>query len=185
MAAPPKSRTGLYLGLGALGAGAYYFYRAGGDPKLAKEEMKYDVTKVRGKAPTGGPGGERAERAGEKAGLETNLNLDEAAYNPKTKDADLASQAQRKLDNLSQTGKEQAAKLREEAEQQAGKLKNEAGDKANEAKSTVSGWFGGGKNQAENLRDEAEQQAIKLKNEAGDKANEAKGAASGWFGGKK
>lgn len=40
MAAPPKNRTGLYLGLGALGAGAYYFYRAGGDPKLAKEEMK-------------------------------------------------------------------------------------------------------------------------------------------------
>ncbi|BCS22593.1 uncharacterized protein APUU_30818S [Aspergillus puulaauensis] len=142
MAAPPKSRTGLYLGLGALGAGAYYFYRAGGDPKLAKEEMKYDVTKVRGKAPTGGPGG---ERAGEKAGLETNLNLDEAAYNPKTKDVDLASQAQQKLDNLSQTGKEQAAKLREEAEQQAGKLKNEAGDKANEAKGAASGWFGGKK----------------------------------------
>lgn len=37
-----------------------------------------DMTKVRGKAPTGGPGSDRAERAGEKAGLETNLNLDEA-----------------------------------------------------------------------------------------------------------
>ncbi|OJJ61002.1 hypothetical protein ASPSYDRAFT_29514 [Aspergillus sydowii CBS 593.65] len=173
MAAPPKNRTGLYLGLGALGAGAYYFYRAGGDPKLAKEEMKYDMTKVRGKAPTGAPGSDQAERAGEKAGLETNLNIDEAAYNPKTKDADLASQAQRKLDDLGQAGKDQAARLRDEAEQQASKLKNEAGDKANEAKSTVSGWFGGGKKQAENLRDEAGQQASRLKNEAENKANEA------------
>jgi hypothetical protein len=40
MAAPAKSRTGLYLGLGAVSAGAYYLYRAGGNPKAAKEEMK-------------------------------------------------------------------------------------------------------------------------------------------------
>ncbi len=33
-----------------------------------------DMTKVRGKA----PGSDQAERAGEKAGLETNLNIDEA-----------------------------------------------------------------------------------------------------------
>lgn len=37
-----------------------------------------DMTKVRGKAPTGAPGSDQAERAGEKAGLETNLNIDEA-----------------------------------------------------------------------------------------------------------
>jgi hypothetical protein len=40
MATPAKSRTGLYIGLGAVGAGAYYLYRAGGNPKAAKEEMK-------------------------------------------------------------------------------------------------------------------------------------------------
>jgi hypothetical protein len=74
MATPAKSRTGLYIGLGAVGAGAYYLYRAGGNPKAAKEEMKYDVNKARAKAP--GPG--EGERAGQTAGLETNLNIDEA-----------------------------------------------------------------------------------------------------------
>jgi hypothetical protein len=35
-----KNRTGLYLGLAAAGAGGYYLYRAGGDVKGAKQEMK-------------------------------------------------------------------------------------------------------------------------------------------------
>lgn len=35
-----KNRTGLYLGLAAAGAGGYYLYRAGGDVKGAKHEMK-------------------------------------------------------------------------------------------------------------------------------------------------
>ncbi|KAL2788469.1 hypothetical protein BJX66DRAFT_308892 [Aspergillus keveii] len=130
MAAPAKSRTGLYLGLGAVGAGAYYLYRAGGNPKAAKEEMKYDVNKARAKA----PGAVEGERAGETAGLETNLNLDEAANNPRTRNNDLTAQAQRKLDEVSQAGKEQASKVRSEVE-----------EKASEAKSTVSGWFGGKK----------------------------------------
>ncbi|KAL2826974.1 hypothetical protein BDW59DRAFT_144476 [Aspergillus cavernicola] len=130
MAAPPKSRTGLYIGLGALGAGAYYFYRAGGNPRAAKEEMKYDVNKARARA----PGTETAERAGEKTGLQANLNIDEAANNPTTKNTDLSSQAHRKIDEMSQAGKEQATKLRGEAE-----------EKAEEAKTTVSGWFGGKK----------------------------------------
>jgi high-affinity Fe2+/Pb2+ permease len=35
-----KNRTGLYLGLAVAGAGGYYLYRAGGDVKGAKQEMK-------------------------------------------------------------------------------------------------------------------------------------------------
>jgi len=35
-----KNRTGVYLGLAAFGAGGYYLYRAGGDVKGAKQEMK-------------------------------------------------------------------------------------------------------------------------------------------------
>ncbi|KAL3466665.1 hypothetical protein BJX64DRAFT_249630 [Aspergillus heterothallicus] len=130
MAAPAKSRTGLYLGVGALGLGGYYLYRAGGSPRVAKEEIKYDANKARAKA----PGGLQGERAGETAGLETNLNIDEAANNPRTQNTDLTAQAQRKLDEVSQAGKEQASKLRGEVE-----------EKASEAKSTVSGWFGGKK----------------------------------------
>ncbi|KAI9373700.1 hypothetical protein BJX61DRAFT_541472 [Aspergillus egyptiacus] len=133
-ASAPKSRTGLYLGIGVAGAAAYYFYRAGGNPQAAKEEMKYDMNKARARV----PGPETGERAGEKAGLETNLNIDEAANNPTKQNTDLASQAQRKLDDLNQAGKDQAAKLKGEAY----KLQGEAEDKAAEAKSTVSGWFG-------------------------------------------
>ncbi|KAL4906153.1 hypothetical protein BDW74DRAFT_151401 [Aspergillus multicolor] len=145
MAAAPKSRAGLYLGLGALGAGSYYFYRAGGDPKVAKEEVKYDINKARAKA----PGTETGERAGERAGLEANLNIDEAANQPVTKNTDLASQAHRKWDDLSQAGKDQAAQaqkklddLSQAGKDQAHKLSHEAEQKAAEAKSTMSGWFG-------------------------------------------
>ncbi|KAL4979334.1 hypothetical protein BDW66DRAFT_148460 [Aspergillus desertorum] len=127
MATAPKSRAGLYVGLGALGAGFYYIYRAGGNPKVAKEEMKYDINKARARA----PGTETGERAGERAGLETNLNIEEAANNPTTKNSDLASQAQRKWDDLSQASKEEANKLSHDVEA-----------KASQAKSTVSGWFG-------------------------------------------
>lgn len=30
----------MYLGLAAVSAGGFYLYRAGGDPKVAKDEMK-------------------------------------------------------------------------------------------------------------------------------------------------
>lgn len=35
-----KNRTSIYLGLAAASAGGYYLYRAGGDVKGAKHEMK-------------------------------------------------------------------------------------------------------------------------------------------------
>ncbi|KAL2854342.1 hypothetical protein BJY01DRAFT_205387 [Aspergillus pseudoustus] len=127
MAAPARSRTGLYLGVAAVGVGGYYLYRAGGNPQAAKEEIKYDANKARAKT----PGGVQGERAGETAGLQANLNIDEAANNPRTQNTDLTAQAQRKLDEVSQAGKDQASKLRGEVE-----------EKASEAKSTVSGWFG-------------------------------------------
>ena len=42
-----KPRTGLYLGLAAAGAGGYYLYRAGGDPQIAKNEMKSELAPSR------------------------------------------------------------------------------------------------------------------------------------------
>lgn len=35
-----KNRTGIYIGLAAAGVGGFYLYRAGGDVKGAKQEMK-------------------------------------------------------------------------------------------------------------------------------------------------
>lgn len=36
----PKSRMPLWLGLAALGAGGYYLYSAGGDPKRATRKFE-------------------------------------------------------------------------------------------------------------------------------------------------
>jgi hypothetical protein len=92
-----KNRTGLYAALAVAGAGGYYLYRAGGDPKLAKEEMKCtsfipgfpliishreceadhlyvdDANVARHKIPA-----DKAERAGEKVGSEAGAHIDEA-----------------------------------------------------------------------------------------------------------
>lgn len=38
-----KSRVPLYLGLAAAGAGGYYLYGAGGDPKQAKDQAKGEL----------------------------------------------------------------------------------------------------------------------------------------------
>lgn len=35
-----KSRLPMYLGLGAAGAGGWYLYRAGGDPKKATQKFE-------------------------------------------------------------------------------------------------------------------------------------------------
>lgn len=34
----------MYLGLAAAGAGGYYLYKAGGDPKDASQDMKCTIT---------------------------------------------------------------------------------------------------------------------------------------------
>lgn len=41
-----KSKTPMYLGLAAAGAGGYYLYKAGGDPKTATKDMKGESSSV-------------------------------------------------------------------------------------------------------------------------------------------
>lgn len=38
-----QSKVPTYLGLAAVGAGAFYLYRAGGDPKTATQDMKSEL----------------------------------------------------------------------------------------------------------------------------------------------
>ncbi|GKZ30381.1 hypothetical protein AbraIFM66950_008951 [Aspergillus brasiliensis] len=125
-----KNPTALYLGIAALGAGGYYMYRAGGDPKVAKEEVKHDAHLARLKAPTG----DQAEKAGEKAAYETRLNVDEAI--------DTASKdAKNGMNRLEKIGRDTTSELRSGAEKLEGKVE----EKTAEAKGAVSGWFGGKK----------------------------------------
>ncbi|KAL2381517.1 hypothetical protein RJZ90_003871 [Blastomyces dermatitidis] len=41
-----KSRLPMYLGLAAAGAGGYYLYRAGGDPKRATRQLENDASRA-------------------------------------------------------------------------------------------------------------------------------------------
>ncbi|PYH89453.1 hypothetical protein BO71DRAFT_422997 [Aspergillus ellipticus CBS 707.79] len=116
-----KNPTALYLGLAALGAGGYYMYRAGGDPKVAGEEIRHDAHLARLKAPSG----DQAEKKGEKAGYEARLNLDEASG----------------VNRLEQIGRDTSAELKSGADKIEGKIE----EKASEAKGSLSGWFGGKK----------------------------------------
>jgi len=124
-----KSRVPLYLGLAAAGAGGYYLYMAGGDPKQAKDQAKVDVEKAKGRLPSG----EQAEQAGEKVQV----------AREKTKIDD---------DNIKQYAKEGIEKIdqiRHDTAQSMGttidKLDRKVEEKASEAKKGISSWFGGGK----------------------------------------
>ncbi|KAJ5891078.1 uncharacterized protein N7473_007306 [Penicillium subrubescens] len=149
-----KNRTGLYLGLAVAGAGGYYLYRAGGDVKGAKQEMKIDADKAREKLPRG----KNAEKFGESVGKEAGSNIDEAIDNARSK-AKLDERIPALIDNGKQQledgrkhledGKKQLDGFRKEARDQfnatVDKVDRTVEEKAAEAKGTVSGWFGGGK----------------------------------------
>ncbi|RAK99838.1 uncharacterized protein BO80DRAFT_503024 [Aspergillus ibericus CBS 121593] len=122
-----KNPTALYLGIAALGAGGYYMYRAGGDPKAAKEEMRHDATRARLNAPTG----DQAEKAGEKAAFETRLNVDEAIDTSR-------HEAKNNLNRLEKITRDTTAELKSGAEKIEGKVE----EKAAEAKGSISGWWG-------------------------------------------
>lgn len=44
----PKNRLPVYLGAAGAALVGYYFYTAGGDPQLARKEMKRESTSSRG-----------------------------------------------------------------------------------------------------------------------------------------
>ncbi|OXV10626.1 hypothetical protein Egran_01612 [Elaphomyces granulatus] len=135
-----KSRVPLYLGLAAAGAGGYYLYMAGGDPKLAKGQAKVDAEKAKSRLPSG----EQAEQSGEKVG-EQAADFEEVVQvaREKTKIDD---------DNIKQYAKEGIEKIdqvRHDTARSMGttidKLDRKVEEKASEAKKGISSWFGGGK----------------------------------------
>ncbi|KAJ5240138.1 hypothetical protein N7468_004757 [Penicillium chermesinum] len=131
---------GLYAGVALVGAGAYYFYRAGGDPQVVGDEIRIDAHKAREKLPST----DSAEKKGKEFGKEAGATVDEAVNNARSKF---------KLD-------ERIPEAAEEGKNKLGELRNEAKDKFNsgvdqvdrtveqkaaEAKGTLSGWFSGKK----------------------------------------
>ncbi|OAX84806.1 hypothetical protein ACJ72_00829 [Emergomyces africanus] len=124
-----KSRLPMYLGLAAAGAGGYYLYRAGGDPKRATRQFEDDASRAGSKLRDEsnkalGHGsaeqiGANIDRADEKA---TKFVKEEADKLSKTRH-DVAKDVNAKIDSFDKTVEQKAA----------------------EAKSGVSSWFGGKK----------------------------------------
>ncbi|KAJ5692974.1 hypothetical protein N7462_002397 [Penicillium macrosclerotiorum] len=169
-----KSRTGLYIGLAAAGGAGYYLYRAGGDVRGAKNEMKsmspsrlpwsrlgreevhanqnppssVDADKAREKLPRGSD----AEKMGQNAGKEAGATVDEAVLAPFIRPINNA-RTKTKLDEripaMAEDGKKKLDGLRQDARDQINatvdKVDRTVEEKASDAKGTVSGWFGGKK----------------------------------------
>ncbi|KLJ08522.1 hypothetical protein EMPG_16065 [Blastomyces silverae] len=124
-----KSRMPMYLGLAAAGAGGYYLYRAGGDPKRATRQFENDASRAGSKIKDEsnkalGHGsaeqiGARIDEADKKA---TNFAKEEAEKLDKARH-NVAKDVNAKIDSFDKTVEQKAA----------------------EAKSGVSSWFGGKK----------------------------------------
>ncbi|KAE8349238.1 hypothetical protein BDV28DRAFT_152077 [Aspergillus coremiiformis] len=135
-----KNRTGLYAALAAAGVGGYYLYRAGGDPKAAKQEIKHDADVARKKVRT-----DNAERAGEKVGSEAGAYIDEAVSNARTQVQDASNHAsglaQESLDKINEARQDASAKIKANID----KFDQTVEQKTSEAKGSLSRWWGGSK----------------------------------------
>jgi len=135
-----KSRTPLYLGLALAGAGGYYLYKSGGDPQKAKDQVKADAGKARGKLPHG----EKVEQVGEELGAEAGARIDEAvqAAQTKTRNAgeDFNKYAKEGIGRIDEIRHDTARAM----EASIDKIDKKVEQKASEAKKGLSSWFGGG-----------------------------------------
>ncbi|EEH17341.2 hypothetical protein PABG_07502 [Paracoccidioides brasiliensis Pb03] len=125
-----KSRLPMYLGLAAAGAGGYYLYSAGGDPKRATRKFEDDASRAGSKIRSESNKALGAEQLGK--------DIDEAAKK--------AQRADERAAHLAKEGVDRFEKARHEAARDVN-AKIDAFDKtveqkATEAKSGVSSWFG-------------------------------------------
>ncbi|KAH8145529.1 uncharacterized protein LAJ45_10499 [Morchella importuna] len=124
----PKNRIPAYLGLGAAAIVGYYLYTAGGDPNVAKKEMKHDAasasTTVRDQLPGRG---KEAKASVEEAFARVGSEVDST---------NRIAQGQKVLE---ETKDRAGSKIMNAVDQADLKLEEEAA----KAKKSVGGWFGG------------------------------------------
>ncbi|KAE8136270.1 hypothetical protein BDV38DRAFT_284024 [Aspergillus pseudotamarii] len=135
-----SNRTGLYAALAAAGVGGYYLYRAGGDPKAAKQEIKHDADVARNKVPA-----DKAEKAGQKVGSEAGAHIDEAVSNARTQAQDASNRASglahESLDKLNDVRQDASATIKANVD----KFDKTVEQKTSEAKGSLSSWWSGSK----------------------------------------
>ena len=136
-----------YGGLGAIGAGAYYLYNAGGDAKLAEKQFEHDAATAARKVKGDWPGSDKeAKKAGEESYEAVRATAQQYADQARSQ----AKVAEQKFDAYSADAKKKFEEAKAKAEQEyraAGKEINAAVnqfDKTVEQKAAeTKGWFGG------------------------------------------
>ncbi|KAI9671897.1 MAG: hypothetical protein M1817_003442 [Caeruleum heppii] len=129
--AQSKSRLPLILGLTVAGAGGYYLYSAGGNPKVAEKKFEHDAARASSAVRSGLPGKEKEMKTkGEEYAHRAGANLDHTVDEARSK----LNTAEAKLDQYrKETGKDLEKKI--------DKFDHKVEEGAAKAKSSVSGWF--------------------------------------------
>ncbi|WEW60471.1 hypothetical protein PRK78_005957 [Emydomyces testavorans] len=134
-----KSRLPLWIGLGIAGAGGYYLYSAGGDPKKATRKFEDDASRAKHKIR--GDVGRDAEEAGARAGARVDEGVDKARDSGKRLEQRATDYAKDKANDFEKTRQETARDFHQKIDS----LERGVERKAEEAKSGISSWFGAGK----------------------------------------
>ncbi|KAM5438518.1 hypothetical protein MferCBS31731_004809 [Microsporum ferrugineum] len=135
----PKSRMPMWLGLAVLGAGGYYLYSAGGDPKKATQKFESDASRaLHGRQKTGSMG---AEKTAAQAGAKLDDAYDSVRDTARKFDEGAVERAKQGMDKLDKVSHETAKDLSSKIES----FDKSVEQKAAEAKSGLSSWLGGSK----------------------------------------
>ncbi|KAI9805708.1 MAG: hypothetical protein M1833_005201 [Piccolia ochrophora] len=139
-----KSRLPLILGVTVAGAGGYYLYSAGGDPKVAQKQIEHDAARASSTVKSEIPGREKeARKQGEEYAQKAGAKFDSAVDDARSKLSKAEADAKSKW-NQTQS---EADKYRQQTGNTLQKKIDEADKKveegASKAKSGVSSWFGG------------------------------------------
>ncbi|CAO2653162.1 Nn.00g025730.m01.CDS01 [Neocucurbitaria sp. VM-36] len=138
-------------GIAAVGAGTYYLYSAGGDPKLAEKKFEHDAATAARKVKGDFPGRDKeAKKAGEEGYESVRATAQQYADQAKAE----AKKAEQRFDAYSADAKKKFEEAKREAEreyQNAGKEVNAAAnkfdkvveEKAAKTQSWLGSWFGG------------------------------------------
>ncbi|KAI9715542.1 MAG: hypothetical protein M1828_000794 [Chrysothrix sp. TS-e1954] len=130
------------LGATAVGGAAYYFYQAGGDPKVAEKKFESDAAKASSKVRSELPGkGQEAKQDIKVSAQEIGSKFDSGL--------DSAKKEARNIENQARGYSSDAEKKMAEARKNTGSELNKAVDKfdktvedgASKAKSGISSWF--------------------------------------------
>ncbi|MCJ1335035.1 hypothetical protein MMC09_000301 [Bachmanniomyces sp. S44760] len=145
-------RAPLILGLTLAGAGGYYLYTAGGDPKVAQKKIEHDAHAVSPFSTKGKEVQKSTEEFAAKAGSKLDQIVDQTRAETRSFDKTVqqkAAEAEAEMKKLKSEGVNTFNNIRKETgrdlSESVDKFDKTVEKKASEAKSGISSWFGFGK----------------------------------------